>query len=66
MSKFTFSKEPAVYIGLLGAIAAAVVHSGAFPVLTDNAAAADVLIAAAIGILIRFFVSPSPAVKPAA
>lgn len=58
MKAITFSREPAVYIGLLGALAVAVVHSGAVPQLTDNAAVLDTIIAALVGAAIRFFVSP--------
>jgi len=58
MPNVSFNREPAVWIGLLGAIAVAIVHSGVLPALTANSGAADVLITAVVGILIRFFVSP--------
>ena len=59
MPNISPSHEPAVWIGLLGAIAAAIVNSGAIPALTANAATANVLIAAIVGVLIRFFVTPN-------
>ena len=64
MKAITFSREPAVWIGLLGAVAVAVINSGAVPELTSNAAAYSTIVTAVVGVLIRFFVSP--AVKPVA
>jgi hypothetical protein len=71
MKAITFSHNPAVWIAQLGAVAVAVVNSGAFPALTDNAAVYSVLITAAVGAVTRFFVSPAkaadaPAAPPAA
>ena len=59
MQSIKFSKNPAVWIALLGAVAVAVVNSGAFPDVTANAAVYSVLITAAVGAVTRFFVSPA-------
>ena len=59
MQSIKFTKNPAVWIALLGAVAVAVVNSGAFPDVTANAAVYSVLITAAVGAITRFFVSPA-------
>ena len=71
LSRITFSREPAVWIALLGAVAVAVVQSGAFPSVTANAAGYTTLITLVVGIAIRFFVTPNgsvpaPVAAPAA
>ena len=74
MSKFSLSREPAVYIALIGAVLAAVVNSGVAPQLSDNAAGLNSLIVLLCGIATRFFVTPNgsvpapaaPPAKPAA
>lgn len=71
MQAIKFSRNPAVWVALLGAVAVAVVNSGALPDVTANAAVYSVLITAAVGAITRFFVSPAksadaPVAPPAA
>jgi hypothetical protein len=60
MSKIGFSREPAVWIGLLGAIAGLIVNSHAISILDANQTAENALITLVVGVLIRFFVTPTP------
>jgi hypothetical protein len=62
MSKLGFSREPAVWIGLAGAIAGVVLNSHAIGALDANLAAENSLLVLIVSVLIRFFVTP--AAKP--
>ena len=57
------SHEPALYIALAGAVAAAVVNSGLSPQLSQNAEAYNSLIVLICGLLTRFFVTPNAKVQ---
>ena len=59
MQSIKFSRNPAVWIGLIGAVAVLVVQSGISPELAANAGPLSVLITGLVGIAIRFFVSPA-------